>query len=89
MNGADWVGITLAAPIGWGWLDRGAGRADCPASDWLNNLFPATENVPIIKTRITHTMIATNTGTTLMSVPWDRIDPPNEVWLKMAMATPQ
>ena len=45
-------------------LDKGTRKTIAKIdSDWLNRWLPATEKEPMMSTRITHTMMATNTGT--------------------------
>ncbi len=54
----------------------------------LNIFSPASENVPMIRTRIIQTMTATITGTARVSVVSPTRAPPMARWFKMAMETP-
>ena len=55
---------------------------------WLNKRSPATENVPMINTRINQTRMATNKGTTFKSVSRSTTALPRLSWLRRAIDTP-
>jgi hypothetical protein len=57
-------------------------------SDWLKRRSPAIEIVPIINTRISHTITATKMGTILSSVPRATTALPKVSWFKIAIETP-
>ena len=68
-----------------GWV---RGRAMVRLSAWLNSLSPATEKDPIINTRISQTITATNIGTTLRSICLSMTTFPRVSWLSKAIEIP-